>query len=98
MGEIVLPKERRGKIAVDPDSILIYSSPKAGKTTVCADLPNSLILELEPKGADFVDANVIDIKNPKHFEEVLIEIQKQNNPYDFLIVDTVTKMDIQLVH
>ena len=93
MAEIILPTQVRKATAIDPGSILIYGSPKCGKTTIAAQLPNSLLLELEHEGADHVDANVIDIRNPMQFEDTLTAIQKANNPYTYLIIDTVTKLD-----
>jgi len=93
MAEIILPTEKRPPVAIDPGSILIYGSPKCGKTAICAQLPNSLIIEMEHEGADHVEANVINVKSPKEFEEVLMAINKAGNPYDYLIIDTITKLD-----
>lgn len=93
MTEVFLPTEIRKATAIDPGSILIYSAPKTGKTTITAQLPNSLLIELEHEGADHVDANVINAKSPMQFEDTLLAIQKANNPYDYVIIDTITKLD-----
>lgn len=93
MAEIILPTEKRKVVSIDPSSLMIYSVYKAGKTSISAALTNSLLLELEHGGADKVEANVLDIKSPIQFEETLLEIQKQGCPYDYLIIDTCTRLD-----
>jgi hypothetical protein len=90
---IILPKERRKVLSKTPKSLLIYSMPKTGKTTIVAQLENSLILECEPGGADFVEGNILDIKNPIELSEAIKAIKDANYPYDYLIVDTLTKLD-----
>src|SRR6266496_1417977 len=59
--ESPVPPSRR-----NPQCLLLYGGSKAGKTTGCASLPDSLILELEPNGADFVAARKIDITGMPH--------------------------------
>lgn len=41
--------------------MLLYGPPKAGKTTILSQLPNNLIIEVEPGGADYVEAMKIEI-------------------------------------
>ena len=64
--EIKLPTEIEEPTRVNPKTMLIYAIPKAGKTTVLAQLPDSLLIELEPGGADYVAARkfVIDGVDP----------------------------------
>lgn len=89
-----LVKEVREPKAVNPNITLIYSSPKAGKTTIASLLPNSLILELEPNGADFISGRIQEIERPSQFEEVINLIRNSAEKVcDFLIVDTLTKLD-----
>ena len=40
---------------------IIYSVPKAGKTSILAQLEDNFILELEPGGADYISARVQEI-------------------------------------
>lgn len=85
------PREPKNK---NPNVMLIYSVPKAGKTTVTSRLSDSLFLELEPGGADYVTGRVMDVNNPKEFEEALQLLEKSTEKVcEYLIVDTVTKMD-----
>ena len=52
---IELPKKIIAKAVIEPRRLLFYSLPKAGKTTIFSQLPNSLIIDTE-EGSDFVDA------------------------------------------
>ena len=94
MGGIQLPTERRKARAVNPGMFLIYSAGKMGKTTIVSQLPNSLLVEMEPRGADYVDANVQEVKNPNQFEEVIKAINDAGNPYDYVIFDTISRLNI----
>jgi hypothetical protein len=88
-----LPIKPRKAPNVNPGVMLIYSSPKAGKTSICAQLPNSLLIECEPGGADYVDANVVNVSGPKEFNSLLDKIKDSKNKYQYIIIDTVTKLD-----
>jgi hypothetical protein len=91
--KLLLPTEKRMPKAVNPGMLLFYAVPKAGKTTIAAQLPNSLLVELEPRGADFVEANVMEARSPKEFEAICNAIIEQGCPYDYVIYDTTTKLD-----
>ena len=91
--KIILPIIPREAIAVNPHVTLLYSVPKAGKTTVTAALPNSLLVSLGDESADFVKANVIKAKSPMEFESICKEIITQGCNYDVVIYDSVTVLD-----
>ncbi len=84
---------KRAPVSVVPNTMLLYGSPKSGKTSITAQLPNSLLVELEPGGADFVEANVIQANNPPEFEKICKAIIEAGCPYDYVIYDTITKLD-----
>jgi len=88
-----LPKESRKILSRSPHTLLIYSKPKLGKTTISAQLKESLLIEHEPHGADYVEANVIEISRPSELNQLFDLIEKEGKPYKYLIVDTVTKWD-----
>lgn len=91
---IELVTEIRKPKFVNPRIQIIYSVPKAGKTTIISKLPNHLVLELEPGGGDYIEGRVQDINKPSDFDIVLNQIA--NSPEkvcDYLIIDTVTKLD-----
>lgn len=93
MEKIILPKTPRKAVAVNPHTILLYGKPKVGKTSITAQLPNSLLVELEAGGADFVDANVIQANNPNEFEAICNQIIADGCPYDYVIFDSSTRLD-----
>ena len=105
---IELPKKIITKAVIEPRRLLFYSLPKAGKTTIFSQLPNSLIIDTED-GSDFVDAVKIKVdthlpleKQYKQFMEILRAIWKEGYdkekgiytpPYETLIIDTTTRLD-----
>lgn len=91
--KFVLPREVRKATAVNPQVQMIYSVIKAGKTTICAQLPNALLVEIGPEKADFVDAMTIQAKSPKEFENICNAIIAEGCPYDYVVYDSVTILD-----
>jgi hypothetical protein len=90
---MVLPTEAKEPTSINPNILLIYSAPKTGKTTICAQLPKSLILECEPPGASFVKANYIDLNTANEFNQALDALDATPaGTYDYLIVDTVSRL------
>lgn len=78
----------------NPRVQIIYSVPKAGKTSIISHLKDHLILELEPGGGDYISGRVQEINKPSEFNEVLAEIEKSEEKVcEYLIVDTITKLD-----
>lgn len=91
-----LPTERKPPKSINPRTMIIYAAPKVGKTTICAGLLNSLILELEPGGGDFVEGTILEIEKPKDLTEAIKKIKEKNSKgelYKYIIIDTLTKLD-----
>lgn len=72
--------------------MVIYSKPKAGKTTAIAGLDDCLILDFED-GAGFVSAMKINIDNLSKLRQVGTQILNQGRPYKYIAVDTVTALE-----
>jgi hypothetical protein len=94
---IELPKEKVKAGSQSPNSLLLYSLPKTGKTSVVAELPNALIIDLE-KGANKVDALKIEANNLGELGQVVSAIKEANKAagkfvYDYGVVDTATKLE-----
>ncbi len=87
-----LPVQKIKATSLSPRKLIIYSKPKVGKTSALAELPNSVILDLE-NGTDFLDAVKLKINNLKELKEVGEAILEKGKPYKYLIVDTVTKLE-----
>jgi len=89
-----LPTKITKAKTVNPGIMLLYGPHKVGKTEICSQLPNHFIMQLEPRGSDCVDAVSMDINGPKLFNEVLSTLEAATTKlYDYLIVDTMTKLD-----
>lgn len=73
--------------------MLIYGAPKVGKTHALTALPDTLILELEPGGADHFEARKIDIPDQPTLLAVLAQLtdaRKQGKPLARRIaIDTI---------
>lgn len=54
---------------------LVYGPPKVGKTTFAASWPDVLIVELEPGGADYVEADVIEISSLQELRALYAELR-----------------------
>jgi len=103
---IELPKQKEKANRVNPKTMVIFSQPKMGKSTVVAGLDNCLIIDLE-KGTDFIDALKYDVvrtaekegKLPIVILKLLIDkIKEENNinkgyVYKYIAIDTVTALE-----
>jgi hypothetical protein len=89
---VVLPTKKIPAEEVNPKNLIIFSKPKTGKTSLVAELPNCLILDLE-KGSNYVDALKIKVESFDHLKEIGKEILKQGKPYDYIAIDTITALE-----
>lgn len=103
---IELPKQKTKALRVNPKTMVLFSQPKMGKTTVLAGLPDCLIIDLE-EGSDFVDALKYDVlkESRKAGELPIVTLKKlidsiaaANNEkkgyvYKFIALDTVTALE-----
>lgn len=87
-----LPTEKVKATSKSPKKLVLYSPPKAGKTTALSYLENNLIIDLEG-GSDFLDALKVSINSIEELNELCVELKKQNKPYRYLTIDTVTKLE-----
>jgi len=89
-----IPTAERKAINVNPNIMIIYSLPKAGKTSICAKLKNHLIIELESGGADYISGRIVDVPKATLFTELLNEIKASDKKIcDYLVIDTITRLD-----
>ena len=77
---IVLPTKKVKAEQVNPKRLIIYSKPKAGKTTAFSMLDDNLILDLEG-GSGYVDALKIDIPDLKTLLDTGKAIKEAGKPY-----------------
>lgn len=90
--EIILPVEKVKAVAKSPRKLVIFSKPKVGKTSAVSYLDDALILDFE-RGTDFLDARKIRVGSLAELRKIGEQILKQNKPYKYIIVDTVTKLE-----
>jgi hypothetical protein len=72
--------------------MVIYSKPKAGKTSALALLDDCLILDFE-NGSDYVEALKLKVDSLSTLKAIGQEIVKANKPYKYIAVDTVTALE-----
>ena len=103
---MVLPKNKTKASRIDPKTMVIFSQPKMGKSTVVAGLDNCLMIDLE-KGTDFLDALKYDVIREAETQEklpILIlkqlinAIREENKKqgkyvYKYIAIDTVTALE-----
>ena len=89
---IVLPTAVSPAVTKSPKSLLIFSKPKVGKTTLLSHLPNSLLIDLED-GSDYVAAvkiKITTIQDLFNLEQAIINAGK---PYKYIAIDTISALE-----
>lgn len=89
---IELPKTKIAPVRANPKRLVIYSKPKAGKTSALALLDNCLILDFE-SGSDYVEAIKLKVDSLATLRTIGQEIIKANKPYKYIAIDTVTALE-----
>lgn len=92
MSEIILPTKKVAVTKSNPKRLLIYSKPKAGKTSAFAELEDNLVLDLE-NGSDFVSALKIKVTNLQELLDTGKAIKAAGCPYKYVTIDTVTALE-----
>lgn len=75
----------------NPKLLMLYSTPKAGKTTTLAQLPNALLIDLE-NGASFVEALKVDGSSLDKLRQIIEELNKGHS-YDYIVLDPITRLE-----
>ena len=88
----MLPKTKVKAYRKSPKNMVIYGPPKIGKTTMLSLLDNCLIIDLED-GSDMVDALKVKVNNLSMLSAIGKEIIKENKPYKYVAIDTVSKLE-----
>lgn len=93
---IVLPTAVVKAAIKSPKNMVIFSKPKVGKTTLLAQLPNCLIIDLE-EGADYVDALKVKASSIAEIREIGQAILDAGKPYKFIALDTITALETMCI-
>jgi hypothetical protein len=92
MSEIILPTKKTAPTAVSPENLMIFSKPKVGKTSLLAALDDCLLLDLE-SGSKYIEAMRMEATDIAGIKAIGEAIKAQNNPYKYVAIDTVTKLE-----
>ena len=90
---ITLPTTKIPAETQDPKNLIIFSKPKYGKSTACANLPGALCIDLEGGGYDYIDAVKVKASSIKELKEICKAIQDAGCPYKFIVLDTITRLE-----
>lgn len=94
--KIILPREISPAKFISPKRLLIYSPPKAGKSTITAALKDNLMLDLE-EGTDFLSAMRYQCTNIDQVFEFAEAVKTSGQKYKYLTVDTVTALEAMCI-
>jgi len=90
--EIKLPTKVVESVTQNPNTLIIYSHPKAGKTTLLSKLDNCLILDLEG-GSKYVNALKIEVNSLDELQQIGAAIVKAGKPYKYVAIDTLSALE-----
>lgn len=94
---ITLPTQPRPAVSNSPRKLVIYSSPKVGKSSLMGGLDNSLLLDLE-NGSDSVDnVMVLKAKTYQELHTICEEVKKAGKPYRYGAIDTATALEAMVI-
>jgi len=92
LNNLELPKAKVKASKKNPKILILYGSPKVGKTTLLSQLDNCLIIDLE-NGSNHVDALKINASNPEELYKIAQKIKESGKPYKYVAIDTITKLE-----
>lgn len=95
---IVLPKEKSTPKVNNPSLLILFGRPKAGKSTLMANLDDNLIIDLE-NGYQALSALVVQARSINDFAEIANAIKEEMNnnggkyPYKRITIDNATRLE-----
>ena len=94
---LILPKEKSTPKINNPKFLILFGRPKAGKSTLMANLENNLIIDLD-NGYQALSALVVQARTVNDFAEIANalreEIKKEGKfPYKYITIDNATRLE-----
>ena len=94
---ITLPTQKVPATSTNPQYLVLYGLPKAGKTSAVAQLENNLIIDLEG-GSKFIDALAVQARTINDLGEIAQAIRAKNdelghNFYRHITIDNATRLE-----
>ena len=90
---ITLPTSKIPAETQDPKRLIIFSKPKTGKSSACAELPDALCIDLENGGYAYINAMKVTINSVKELKELCKAIVDPGKPYKFIVLDTICRLE-----
>jgi hypothetical protein len=91
-----LPTKATLPQGINPRTLLLYASPKQGKSSLLAGLEQFgepyLIIDTE-KGQHFLESVRLEVKDYVEYFQLLKQIRDEGKPYKYLAIDTITGLD-----
>jgi hypothetical protein len=95
---MILPKQRRPPLQVDPKRLLLFGQPKSGKTSILASLDDCLIIDME-QGSGFLSAMSVEVNNLADYKALRASLDAEmeanggKKPYKRIAIDTLTALE-----
>ena len=94
---LTLPTSKIPAVSTNPQYLVLYGLPKAGKTSCLAQLENNLIIDLEG-GSQFIDAMAVQARTINDLGEIAQAIRAKNtevghNFYKHITIDNATRLE-----
>src|ERR1035437_8578338 len=87
-----LPVKPSPAAHLSPKNCIIFSKPKCGKTSLLAQLPGWLILDLE-EGTDYVECMAVKANTVDEIKKIGNAIKEAGYPYKGIAIDTATSLE-----
>ena len=89
---MVLKKEKRKAVSINPGTLLLYGAPKVGKTTMLSVLDDCLIIDTE-KGGRMLEGYIQEVNSRDELIKTLLEIKDSKDvKYKYIAIDTIDKV------
>lgn len=88
----VLPTKKSEPSTQDPKYLIIYALPKTGKTSILAEIPNNLIVDME-NGTKYISGYVSHAETYKDLYQIAKALKEEEHPYKFVTLDTATALE-----
>lgn len=88
----LLPTKKSEIRSQDPKNLIMFSTPKAGKTTALAELPNCLIVDME-NGTQYISGYTVSANNYVDLYKIAKALKEEEHNYKFVALDTITALE-----
>ena len=87
-----LPTQKSQVKTQDPKNLILFSTPKAGKTTALSELQDCLIVDME-QGSQYVSGYTVQANNYVDLFKIAKALREEEHNFKFVALDTVTALE-----